>query len=203
MDDVESELQELYEAFRPRIQRYLGRLVSQSEAEDLTQEVFVKVHQALPGFRGDSKISTWLYRIATNAALDRLRSSTAHRVDAEDPDAEGTGDTEDQNPWTGESPPSVESQVAFQAMNDCIREFILGLPESYRTVLVLRDLEGLQDREIAEVLGVSLQAAKIRVHRARERLKRDLEARCELSWREGDDSPPCAKKPPAKPVDPK
>jgi RNA polymerase sigma-70 factor, ECF subfamily len=200
MDDVENEFQELHDAFRPRILRYLGRLVSDSEAEDLTQEVFVKVYQALPGFRGESKISTWLYRIATNAALDRLRSSAARRESPEPEDAAEEGDA-GVNPWTGESPSSVESQVAFQAMNDCIRELILGLPDNYRTVLVLGDLEGLQDREIAEVLGVSLQTAKIRLHRARERLKRELQSRCELSWREGD-SPPCVRKAPAKPVDP-
>jgi RNA polymerase sigma-70 factor (ECF subfamily) len=175
MDDTETEFEELHDAFRPRILRYLGRLVSESEAEDLTQEVFVKVHQALPGFRGESKISTWLYRIATNTALDRLRNA-ARRESPEPEDAAGE-----------------------EAMNECIREFILGLPENYRTVLVLGDLEGLQDREIAEVLGVSLQTAKVRLHRARERLKRELQARCELSWREGDDSPPCARKPPADP----
>ena len=197
MDDTETEFEELHDAFRPRILRYLGRLVSESEAEDLTQEVFVKVHQALPGFRGESKISTWLYRIATNTALDRLRNA-ARRESPEPEDAAGEEDA-GVNLWTGESPPSPESQAAFQAMNECIREFILGLPENYRTVLVLGDLEGLQDREIAEVLGVSLQTAKVRLHRARERLKRELQARCELSWREGDDSPPCARKPPADP----
>jgi RNA polymerase sigma-70 factor, ECF subfamily len=194
---LDTEFQELYEAFRPRILRYLRRLVDQSEAEDLTQEVFVKVHQALPGFRGDSKISTWLYRIATNAALDRLRSKTDGRVAPELMDGEGA-EAEARNPWTGESPPSVESQVALQGMNECIREIILGLPESYRTVLVLGDLEGLPDREIAGVLGVSLQTAKIRLHRARERLKRELQKGCELSFGDGD-SPPCARKPPVKP----
>src|SRR5574342_539452 len=79
------ELQEIYDAFQPRILRYLTRLVGQFEAEDLTQEVFVKAGQALGSFRGESQLSTWIYRIATNAALDRLRSRsfqhTAHRGD--------------------------------------------------------------------------------------------------------------------------
>ncbi len=199
MDDLEAEFQEIHTAFRPRIQRYLGRLVGESEAEDLTQEVFAKVHQALAGFRGDAKIATWLYRIATNAALDRLRGSSARR----DAPLEDTleEDAEAVSPWTGESPRSPESQVAFQAMNECIREFILGLPESYRTVLVLADLEGLPDRELAEVLGVSREAAKIRLHRARERLKRELAGGCDLSWREGD--APCARKPATKIGEPK
>jgi RNA polymerase sigma-70 factor, ECF subfamily len=191
MDDQQTEFEEIHDAFRPRILRYLGRLVGESEAEDLTQEVFVKVQQALPGFRGESKISTWLYRIATHTALDRLRTTAAHR-EAPSPEE---GDVEAQNAWTGESPPSVESQVALQAMNECVRELVDGLPESYRTVLVLGDLEGLHDRELADVLGVSLQTVKIRLHRARERLKRELQARCELSWTDGDGSPPCARRP--------
>jgi len=191
VDDLDTELQEIHDAFRPKILRYLKRLVGESEAEDLTQEVFVKVHRALASFRGESKISTWLYRIATNAALDRLRGAAAQREGSLE-DAPGVDDAEAD--WTGESPPSVESQVDMQAMNDCIRGLILGLPETYRTVLVLGDLEGLPDREIAEVLGVSLQAAKIRLHRARERLKRELQANCELSWSEGDGAPPCARR---------
>jgi RNA polymerase sigma-70 factor (ECF subfamily) len=196
MNEVDDEFQEIHDAFRPRILRYLSRLVGDSEAEDLTQEVFTKVHHALPGFRGESKISTWIYRIATNSALDRLRTATSRCAAGILP-----GETVEEgevNPWTGESPPSIESQVASRAMSECIREFIFRLPDNYRTVLVLGDLEGLQDREIAEILGVSLQATKIRLHRARERLRRELETGCDLSWHDGDGAPPCSPKLPAK-----
>ena len=72
--DHSLEFPQIYTAYWPKIARYLARLVGEDEAEDLTQEVFIKVSQALPGFRGESSVSTWLYRIATNAAYDRLRS---------------------------------------------------------------------------------------------------------------------------------
>src|ERR1700690_1236454 len=72
MDD--SKFPRIYEAFHSKILRYVVGLVGEAEAEDLTQEIFMKVGAALPNFRGDSQPSTWIYRIATNAALDRMRS---------------------------------------------------------------------------------------------------------------------------------
>jgi len=74
MSDIELEFQIIHDTFRPKIYRYLSRMVGEHEAEDLTQEVFVKVNQGLGNFKGESKLTTWLYRIATNAAIDRLRS---------------------------------------------------------------------------------------------------------------------------------
>ena len=68
------DIKTIYESYHPRISRYLTRLVGQSEAEDLTQEVFLRVSRGLPDFKGDAKLSTWIYRIATNVAADRLRS---------------------------------------------------------------------------------------------------------------------------------
>jgi RNA polymerase sigma-70 factor (ECF subfamily) len=73
MTDSELEFQHIYSAFRPKIHRYLARLTGADEADDLTQEVFIKVSRGLKGFRGESKLSSWIYRIATNAALDHLR----------------------------------------------------------------------------------------------------------------------------------
>ena len=76
IDQVELEFEEIYTDFRPKVQRYLTRMVGEHEAEDLTQEVFIKISRALDAFRGESQLSTWVYRIATNAALDRLRASS-------------------------------------------------------------------------------------------------------------------------------
>ena len=77
MESAEKEFQKIYDDHYPRIVRYLRRLVGDSEAEDVAQEVFVKVHQSLDGFRGESKLSTWIYRIATNTAMDRLKSPSS------------------------------------------------------------------------------------------------------------------------------
>lgn len=80
-DDAQLDFQNVYGQFHPRIQRYLRRLLGPNDGEDVTQEVFAKVSQALPQFRGDSSLSTWIYRIATNTAYDKLRSPSCQRAD--------------------------------------------------------------------------------------------------------------------------
>ncbi len=182
MNDNELEFQKIHDSFRPKIVRYLTRLVGEHEAEDLTQEVFVRVSQALKTFRGESQLSTWIYRIATNAAFDRLRSPSFQRIVhnrlSNDSNAEGGMEIEDKDSWTGEKPPSAETSLIRKEMNQCIRNFIENLPADYRTVVVLSELEGLQNNEIAEILEVTLDTVKIRLHRARAKLKRELETHC-------------------------
>jgi RNA polymerase sigma-70 factor (ECF subfamily) len=191
MENQKLEFQEIFDAFQPKIIRYLSRLVGENDAEDLTQEVFIKVNKSLGKFRGESKVSTWLYRIATNAALDSLRSSSqksAARTCSLDIDLD---DKEpiimDQNAWTGEIVPQVEPQVYRKEMNDCIQGFIDRLPADYRTVLLLSEFEGFKDNEIAEIRGVSTNSVKIRLHRARVMLKRDFERNCDTYWIEDND----------------
>jgi RNA polymerase sigma-70 factor (ECF subfamily) len=179
MNDLE--FPSIYEAFQPKIVRYLTRLVGEAEAEDLTQEVMIKVSEALPNFRGESQLSTWIYRIATNAALDRLRSPSYRRV-VQPCSMSSEPEIEDRNTLTGEKTPLPEPQIFRREMNDCIQSFVQKLPENYRTVLVLSEFEGLRDSEIAEALGVSPGLAKIRLHRAREKLKEELRANCESYW---------------------
>lgn len=187
MDNSEFEFQKIYDAFQPKILRYLIRLVGEHEAEDLTQEVFVKVSQALENFRGESKLSTWLYRIATNAAIDRLRSPLSQKRLSDDSIEQDETELDDRNAWTGEKKPLVEQQIVRKEMNDCIKDFIEKLPENYRTVLVLGELEGLSNKDVAEILGVTLDTVKIRLHRARERLKKELAANCDSDWIEGNE----------------
>jgi RNA polymerase sigma-70 factor (ECF subfamily) len=146
MDDSELDFQKTYDTFQPKILRYLKFWVGEDEAEDLTQEVFVKVHQALENFRGESKLSTWLYRIATNAALDRLRSPSFQRMAqpglSDAAIEKGEAEVEDRNIWTGEKTPLVEQQLVRKEMNECIQGYVEKLPENYRAVLVLSELEG-------------------------------------------------------------
>ncbi len=172
----------IYKTFHPKIVRYLAHVVGWRDAEDLTQEVFVKVNQGLNNFKGDSQVSTWIYRIATNSALDKLRSPSFRQTRQKSLSGGSSGEGEieitDENAWTGENAPSVETSVIRNEMNGCIRGIVEKLPESYRTVVVLSDLEGFRDDEISEILGVSIHTAKVRLHRARARLKRDLEAHC-------------------------
>jgi len=182
MTDRELDFQEIYATFQPRILGYLSRMVGLAEAEELTQEVFVKVDKALKGFRGESQLSTWIYRIATNAALDRLRTPSFRQRAREfcpiDASTEGEAEPRDRNVWTGEKKPEVDQQLIRLEMNSCIREYVDQLPEDYRAVLLLSEVEGLKNREIAEILGVSLDTVKIRLHRARARLKESLGRHC-------------------------
>ena len=164
--------EEVYEEFQPKIRRYLRRFVGPDEADDLAQDVFVKVSQALPEFRNESTLSTWIYRIATNRALDRVRGLSARRP--------SDRPLEDANRATDGSP-DAERGVFRREMRDCLDHLIGKLPASHRTVFLLSEEEGLTNPEIADALGVSLHTVKIRLHRARLRLRLELGRRCHFS----------------------
>jgi RNA polymerase sigma-70 factor (ECF subfamily) len=163
---------QVHDEFRPRIRRYLARLVGVANADDLTQETFARVSQALGGFRGEARLSTWIYRIATNVALDRARSRGFQlEVRAAEPEVLATLGTI----------PIIEHDIARRELSECVRGYVDRLPADYRTVVVLSELEELPDREIAEVLGITVEAAKIRLHRARARLRQMLAEGCDFS----------------------
>jgi RNA polymerase sigma-70 factor (ECF subfamily) len=186
MSITELEFQEVYDTFQPKILRYVARMVGEADAEDLTQEVFVKAHRALSDFKGEAKLSTWLYRIATNTALDKLRSPSFQQVsqlNLSDDSVEKIGaGTNDRVVCAEEKKPLIEQQLIQKEMNDCIRGYIEKLPEDYRVVLVLSEYEGLKNNEIAEILGVTLETVKTRLHRAKAKLKAELETHCEFYW---------------------
>ena len=172
--------EEIYDSNRARIMRYLARLVGAAEAEDLTQDVFVKVSRGMDGFRDKSHIVTWIYSIATNTALDRLRSPSLKAIESVD-------DVEIVSIQTGQKSPTVEQQAIKEEMSSCIRHVVDQLPENYQTAIVLSDMEGFKDSEIADILGLTLPAAKITLHRARARLKKTLSNYCVLYRNEEND----------------
>jgi len=181
----ESELtfQELHDIYQPRIFRYLANLIDDYEAEDLTQEVFARVSMSLETFRGESRISTWIYRIATNLAIDRIRHCTLPFEDSRNRE-EAFGDAdcqlEDRNIWTDERPHSAEQLLIHGEMTACIRSCLAKLPEPYRTVLALSESEGFRAREIAEIMGITLETVKIRLHRSRALLRKEIEKNCRV-----------------------
>jgi RNA polymerase sigma-70 factor, ECF subfamily len=181
MSPDELDFQQVYDEFHPRIRRYLGRLVGSGEAEDVTQEVFVKVSRALPEFRRDCTVSTWIYRIATNTAFDRLRSPSFRRA--------GQVPLQIGKPAMAR-PPDIEQALVRQEMNECIRRYVDELPPNYRSVILLSEDEGLTNQEIAETLGITLDTVKIRLHRARARLKKQLGSGCDL-YRDGRNELAC------------
>jgi RNA polymerase sigma-70 factor (ECF subfamily) len=190
------DFREVHDTLRPRVLRYLARMAGEAEAEDLAQEVFAKVSRSLGNFRGDAELSTWVYRIATNTALDRLRRR-GKPADSVDPSAAdyAAAVESDRNVWTDEIRQTLERRVIRDEMNACIRDVINRLPENYRTVIILGDLEGFSDREIAEILGLSIRNAKVRLHRARAQLRKSLEEAC-VFYRSEDNELACDRKGP-------
>jgi len=182
MTDPKPDFDDIYATFHRRIRRYLARRVGETEAEDLTQAVFIKVSQALPDFRGASSLATWIYRIAANAVTDRVRSPSFRDTCQDDPaDGVTSATTDAPDLWTGEIIPAVDQNLIRQEMSDCVRGIVEKLPEGSRAVIRLSEFNGLKNGEIAELLGTSLETVKIRLHRARVRLKEELSNQCHLS----------------------
>ena len=166
----------VYREFRPKILRYMTGMVDAGEAADLTQAVLLKVAEHRHEFRGESSLSTWIYRIAANVALDRLRQRSHDRPTQSLDDEEGPHES---------VPPELQSVSAEAAaerreMSACVREFIARLPLAYRHVVTLGDIEGFSNAEIADITGLTLETVKIRLHRGRARLRAELEQGCAI-----------------------
>lgn len=172
--------QDVYEEYHTKIRQYLGRIAGDSEAEDLSQEVFLKIDKGLKDFKGKSSLSTWVYRIATNVALDRLRSRSYHQKSREVSVPEEDEFVVDLTQSIGQSKKahSAVEEVIREEMDECILEFVDRLPINYRTVITLSELKELKYKEIAEILGVSLETVKIRLYRAKKRLKKEFQSGC-------------------------
>ncbi len=177
--NMEIDFNEVYEEFHPKILYYLSRLTNPHEAEDIAQEVFEKVNRSLRNFKGESKLSTWLYRIATNTAIDRMRTPSFKRS-FENTSLENAIGVEDRNVWLGQKKTLTDQTFIRKEMSECVREFIDKLPSDYKTVILLSELEGFKNAEIADVLQISLDTVKIRLHRARAKLKTVLNDGCDF-----------------------
>ncbi len=171
----------LYAANRDRVHGLLGRIAGRQDAEDLTQIVFTKAARALPRFRGDARVSTWLYRITANVASDWLRGRAAReaKLTVHLPDVPEGGTSQAAADAAILDPSPVERLVR-KDMRDCIRGEIGRLPRGNRAVLILGELGGLTDEEVAQTLGISRANAKVRLHRARAQLKAAIAARCDF-----------------------
>jgi len=157
----------IYRDYYARIQRYLARLIGCDEAEDVTQEAFLRIARSLDGFRGESTVLTWVYRIATNVAMDRVRTP-AYRASL-------NSVLLDESCETGESVAPVEDQAIRSEMSECVQGLVAQLPDHFRTVLVLSEMEDMKNSEIAQVLGISESNVGARLSRARQVLRELME----------------------------
>ena len=151
----------------------LSLLKNETEAEDAAQETVIKVYLNLKNFRGDSQFRTWVLSIARNEGLGRLRRQTSRREDSLE------ADTDDQN---GDFTPAILTswrEIPTEALEKkelaaILRAAIDSLPEIYRNIILLRDIEEMDIRETAAALDISEGAVKVRLHRARAMLQRRL-----------------------------
>ncbi len=167
-------------AFEQLVKRYdrnifrIAQHITQNreDAEDVVQEAFLKAYENLDQFQGNSKFYTWLVRIAVNESLMKLRRRRSDRTVSLDEDIETEEDTMPREvaDWS----PNPEQLYKQGELKDILRKTVQGLPASFRTVFVLRDVEGLSTEETAEALDLSIPAVKSRLLRARLQLRERL-----------------------------
>ena len=158
-DGDASAFERLYRAHLPRVHSLARRMAGRDQADELTQDIFVRTWQKLRTFRGDSAFGTWLHRLAINTIIERHRSDALRRA------------------RTGDDPVAVERASVPPSRADLSLDFeqaIAQLPPGAREVFVLHDMEGYKHREIAGLIQITTGTSKRQLHRARMLLRRHL-----------------------------
>jgi RNA polymerase sigma-70 factor (ECF subfamily) len=149
----------LYRAHLPRIFSLVRRMTGDRDADDVTQEVFVKAWRKLDTFRGEAAFGTWLYRLALNAVVERRRTEASRRAGAyESPDLADD---------LAVRPSAPDARLDVEAA-------LVKLPDGAREIFVLHDVEGYKHGEIAQLLDISIGTSKAQLHRARMMLRKHL-----------------------------
>ena len=153
--------------YHRRLSRLISRFVRNSgDAEDVTQEAFIKAYRALPAFRGDSAFYTWLYRIGINTAKNHLLTQGRRAPTTTSTDAEEAENFEDASLLHEVSTP--ENEMMSKQVAAVVNASLQQLPDDLRTALTLREIEGLSYEEIAEVMNCPIGTVRSRIFRARE-----------------------------------
>jgi RNA polymerase sigma-70 factor (ECF subfamily) len=169
------EFWEIYDQYYSKVKKFILALVKDEwVADDLLQETFLRVQQNIKSLRDPSKLSSWIFRIAHNLCQDHFRrlkkSRNEERIDQEE--------TEDFKGALIQKGPDVQKELEQRQMGECVQDQIRLLPESLQTVLVLFDIMEFSHQEIAEILEITVENVKVRLHRARKKLKLILEEKC-------------------------
>jgi RNA polymerase sigma-70 factor (ECF subfamily) len=187
MEDSPQQLsfEELAQQISQPLLRYLQRYVGdRAAADDLLQETLLRIARGLTDFAGRASMKTWAFSIATRVAADYFRKPEHRLRIVEVSEAEDLPDTD----------LPIDERIVLDEMNSCIRAVVDSLPDDYRAALVLHDLEGQTVEQTAEICGCSLATVKIRIHRARQRLRKALQQQCEF-YRDTDSVLRCDRKP--------
>ena len=160
------------------IYRYAYRPCGEAElAKDLVQETFLNAYQGLKDFRGEARVSTWLYTIASRSSIRMRRKRKGepeYELSLEEFVPTSEGEFRLQIPMEGLSP---EEALQNKELRHALDQAIEKLPQKYRMALVLRDMEGLSAKEVGTIMGLNERAVKSRLHRARLFVRRELSAR--------------------------
>lgn len=172
------EFDKLYRDHVDLIYRYAHRLCGETEAaKDLVQETFLNAYRGLKNFRGEARISTWLYTIASRACMRMRRKRKGepeHELSLDEFVPTSEGEFRLQIPVEGLSP---EEALQNKELRQALDQAIDKLPEKYRMVLILRDMEEVSAKEVGTIMGLNERAVKSRLHRARLFVRRELSAR--------------------------
>jgi RNA polymerase sigma-70 factor (ECF subfamily) len=159
---------EIHDHFYERLRKFiLASVRNESVVDDLVQEAFIRIHENLGSVRDFGKVSSWVFRIAHNLCLDHFRArkkSSSHKEIHE-----GLVDLQ-------ETP--LQKRMEQGEMSQCVQDQLNLLPESFRSVLIFSDVMELSHQEIADILGLSVENVKVRLHRARKRFNAILEKKC-------------------------
>ncbi len=169
------EFWEIYDLYYSKVRKFILALVKDEwVADDVIQETFLKVQQNIESLRDPSRLSSWIFRIAHNLCQDHFRrlkkSRKEERIDQ--------GETEDLNEALIQKELGIQKELEQRQMGECVQNQINLLPETLRTVLVLFDIMEFSHQESADILGITVKNVKVRLHRARKKLKTILEEKC-------------------------
>ena len=169
---IPTEAQGAWRELEARLKPYVGRRVpSKADADDVVQEVFVRMHRGALGLRDGERFGAWVYRIAEHAVADHLRTRARHPVATSPEEGLKAEATE-----AGGVDGTLEADLA-----ECVALFVARLPSPYREAITLTELQGLTQKDAAEMLGLSLSGMKSRVQRGRDQIRRMFEECCEIS----------------------
>jgi RNA polymerase sigma-70 factor (ECF subfamily) len=159
----------LYHRYKRRVYALALRIVGVMDAEEVAQEAFIRIFRGLAKFRGDAALSTWIYRLAVNAALSHRARRGNNGAQVEVKDLEGAG-------ADGAIAGGAEPAHGDAVLRARLERALAKLPAGYRTVIVLHDVEGLEHEEVASILGCHVGTSKSQLHKARARLREILAA---------------------------
>ncbi len=172
----------VYEQYYKKVLKYLISLAGKNYANDIAQETFIKIHKKLHLLKDESKLSSWVFKIALNSARDRMRKeSKCKAIESKEIDNQScfmTGDKAGINQIHLKDFNSIEEKINRNEMIKCYLSFVKKLPENYYKIYILSSFEDCSNKEIAQKLSISIDTVKIRLHRAKTKLYEELRTHC-------------------------